>query len=289
MLYDRLRSDVSTVMPYINKLKAVQDTAYYCISQSFLNDFLLCPERARGKLHLDLPSDSSDSTLLGSAVHAAIEEVLRGGTVDDAIQLGVVLLETEWEDVEKTKIKRIDTARKMYRRLFSAWHEEIFPQLGEVEGIEVPFVGRLIDEPGLIVDLSGTIDAIIDGRCWDWKTSARPWEPWEARRWNLQATAYTWALSNVPELKALRENSAFVPSNKFNFGVMIKSGKQSTQVVEVERDEDHWKFLIDLVRSVVAIDSVNLDRWPMSNTNALCSPLYCSMSEHGLCSGSGVR
>ena len=166
------------------------------IRQSWLGTFSNCPEQARqDRLGLVRSQESSDM-LRGNMVHAAIEycgnELMHTGnrlsfdetsaymdSIAPDLANGVEVWRHEFENV-------VDVARK---NLF-VWHEECFPNLMVPTGVEQSFRTTLDERDGVRLVLTGTADWVQDGLILDWKNPSREYEPWEQKRWNLQASVY---------------------------------------------------------------------------------------------------
>jgi hypothetical protein len=82
-------------MRFDNDLKRVY------VRQSWLNDLIICPERARLKLVKPELSGPSDATIMGPALQYGIEQVLSGAECN---QLATIALE-HWEELKAQPYK----------------------------------------------------------------------------------------------------------------------------------------------------------------------------------------
>lgn len=272
------------LMPGITLSTAEDGRPVYEISQSWLGSFFNCPEQARLEMEKELPRSESDATAIGTAVHAGIESVLLGATLDEGAQsaLATFMGLTQLDGFRWVQIKTQDTAERTVLRCFWAWANEIYPQLPTIQGVEQPFNVVLWDGPDRQIRLAGTIDCVTsneDGsiEIFDWKTANRPYEEWEAKRFKIQPTVYTYALA--------QEHGEDVEYD-FTYAVMLKS-KQDVQLITVQRDARHWDWLREQVAGITHMIDADLPVWPLRDQHALCSPVWCPAWEnckgaHGL-------
>ena len=100
----------------------------------------------------------------------------------------------------------------------------------------------------------------------DWKNPSREYEPWEQRRWNLQASVYCFALG--------------IPN--FDLVALVK-GK--IQTIRIERQDPEAAALRDLCWSIAGLIQADLKVWPMRWAGWHCSPKWCPVWQAGECRG----
>jgi hypothetical protein len=262
----------------------------YVFHQSDLEQYQLCPERAR-QLWVDGVIDSDhDASATGSAAHAGIEHVLQGGSMADAfsIALEVFAAISKGPNFEWKKLKpgptAMTTIAKHIRTALQSWYTQIYPQVGPARAVEYYFE-HCVDERWMLdgdghwreVELwfAGTIDLIDDIHPWDWKVpgdmrkyqSGKGGEGWKLRRWGIQPTMYTFA--------AFREGLLTEQPITFNFAGLSKTKPDVAVILPCERDQRHWQWLTELAWSAVGHLRADLERWPMTDNHALCSDLWC--------------
>ena len=242
------------------------------IRQSWLNPLANCPEQARQeRLGLVATRETSD-LMRGNMVHAAIEycgnELMHTGnrvSVEeaseymDSITPGLAEMVEEWRHEFETVV---DVARK---NLY-AWHEHVFPNLLVPTGVEQSFRVVLDERDGVRLVLTGTADWVQPDLILDWKNASREYIPWEQKRWNLQASVYSFALG-VPHFDL----------------VNLVSGK--VQVIHIERGDPDVEALRDLCWSAAALIQSDLKVWPKRWTGWHCSPKWCPVWQAGECRG----
>lgn len=252
------------------------------LHQSFLQQYLTCPERARQD-YLGLSQRSeTDSTAVGTAVHAAIEAYLGGDGVPMAEALGCEMFNFLASDAtfKWVKCKTRETAHRDIKVCFQNWLRDVYPQLGSPLSVEehfrLPFI--TLDHPlgNVSVSLEGTIDYLDETTVWDWKTSAneqsyaidynRGGKGREKQRWAIQPTVYSWAAHQL----------GYLPEPvDFTWAAMLRGPNGGVQVLRCQRGGADWRRLEALVRNVVKLHFLDLDEWPMNNTSYLCDHKYC--------------
>lgn len=259
-------------MPGITIGETSDGRIMYEISQSWLGTFFNCPEQARLEMEKELPRYESDATAIGTAVHTGIETVLSGATPEEGAQSAVATFAglTELPDFRWVQVKTVETALRTVERCYWAWVNEIYPHLPTVTHVEHPFNVVLWDGPDRQVRLAGTIDCIAENgdgsiEIFDWKTANRPYEEWEAKRFKIQPTVYTYAVAQQHG-----EDCEY----DFTYGVMLKS-KQDVQLITVQRDARHWSWLREQVAGITHMIDAQLPVWPLRDQHALCSPVWC--------------
>ena len=243
------------------------------LRQSWINNFLRCPEQARQeRLGLVYQKQTTD-LLRGNAVHAAIEYAgltkMGGGTYDL----------NELIDVSDTFIadnsNTIDVWRDDYevvvdtcRANLTTWHSELDPIL-EPAGVEQTFEKSMGVRNGVQLVLTGTADwNDKSGVLWDWKNPSRHYPAWEKKRWDIQSHAYTWALEK----------------EQFNLAVFANG---DLQVIEIHRSEAEQEAFIELCWSIVPtlLTIEEATTWPQRWEGWHCSPKWCPVWQAGKCRG----
>jgi hypothetical protein len=239
--------------------------------QSWLNRFLLCPEQARLDVAGELEDVNTDAAAIGTATHAGIEWVLKEGGGQGG---GIAAVEAELQAIHERGIKyvqvaKLETAMRTAVRCFKSWYEDVQPGLPQMSHIEHPFEVPLDQlDDGTEIRLRGIIDAVDEhGELWDWKTANQPYEPWEAKRFKIQPTCYTYAWAH--------ENELLGQSLTFNYSVISKSNRKP-QLIAVERHLDHWSWLAQQCRILVEMHRAELAQWPLVDDGWHCSPKWCS-------------
>jgi hypothetical protein len=242
-------------------------TTHHTFRQSFLNEFLICPERARLSLTDNKPPDNTDAAACGTAVHAGIEHVLLGGGFLGAMDA----IEDAWWDEQReahfrwTKYSG-NTAWKWIETCWDHWCTWYQKQhyLHDLPwACEVPFEVRVYEDAERTISIKGTIDAWDGTRVWDWKTSSRgEYEAREYQRWAIQPTVYTRAMTSL-------HSQHNVP---FKYGIMHAKGMQTFQV---DRDERDWAWLNRKCVSIAKLIEADLDQWPLTDDHWLCSEKWC--------------
>lgn len=244
----------------------------YTLSQSWINTFMNCPEQARLEMLGELPRKESDATAIGTAMHTAIESVLKDGTtVDDAETAGHQALTElmELPEFQFVQVKTPETMFTTFNRVFHTWGNEILPQLPQTQFVEHPFDVVLCETPTATIRLAGSIDFVDElNEIWDWKTANRAYDQWQVDRYKIQPTAYTYGLFMSTEHE-LPEPMAF------NYAVMLKS-KQDCHVYCTTRHSGHWTWLMSQCKVIVDMIESGLQQWPLNDQHALCSPTWCT-------------
>jgi|TARA_R110002012_G_scaffold58075_2_gene150610 hypothetical protein len=244
------------------------------LRQSWINNFLRCPEQARQE-RLELVSQKQTSDLLrGNAVHAAIEWaglIKQGGeeevTLEELLDVSDNFLADNGHTIDVWRHNYEDIV-DVCRANLVAWYEEIFPIL-HPQAVEETFKKSMGIRHGVNLILQGTADWIDEsGVIWDWKNPSRHYAAWEKKRWDIQSHAYTWAYDK----------------EQFNLCVMA-DGK--IQVIEIPRSPEQKKAFIELCWSIVPTlltidDAVT---WPQNWEGWHCSPLWCPVWQANKCRG----
>ena len=272
-------------------IESTDDETIVWVRQSWLNDAMLCPERARlGVLKPEWRS-GSDATVLGTAVHTAIEQVLRGACVIDSIDAAFVdgleqamVKEPNFKFQSMTSVADMENFGLVMCQSFA---RDIYPSVQLGGEVEKTFATHLVTvetpmhpKPVRIM-LSGTMDYLQpDGTVWDWKTAARKYSQSEKQKQSIQASVYCYAVVN--------NGWASGYPVRFNYGVMTRVTNSVGQIVPVVRTESHARWLQSQVTSVVLSGlAVGLEnQWFANDQNNLCSSKWCNF--WSICKGSSV-
>jgi hypothetical protein len=251
-------------------------------SQSGLNTLDLCLER--GRLLRDVGYDDeppNDTNAIGTSIHEAISTGLvhlrDTGQYHDVGWLQDLAMDTfatlEDQDGFIWKNYTWNTAERFVLGAVQLWGDELYPILDPVY-VEERF-GPLVvyGDEHFVLRLRGTID-YIDYQLGlvDWKTAGRSWSPWEKQRWNVQASAYTFAAHSAGLIPAPVGDETLVP---FTFVVFVEGREVQVQRLTVTRHAGDWEFLIDKMLRVAKLVEADLDQWPLSDDHALCSEKWC--------------
>lgn len=255
------------------------------VRQSWLGDALMCLERGRNYIVKPEWRTGSDATVLGTAVHAAIESVL-GGTafylyeMVDAFKAALVS-ESQNTVFNWTSMSSFSEMENYGVAMCGSWYENIQPQVPRDGLIEHKFLVPLCEVDGYTVHMTGTMDYIVpnDG-IWDWKTSARKYNQWEKQRHNVQSSFYA--------LAAVKTGLMSETPVSFKFGVMTRSLKSDGQVVAVQRAASHLSWIETQTRNVVAsaLRMGTDNPWPQVDQHNLCSSKWCPY--WSICKGAHV-
>ena len=265
---------------------AADGRAVYTFRQSSLKDLDLCGERARrNMLGLD-PARETDAACIGTAMHTAIETCLAEHNDGQALTLSDTLDIWESEFAILSHLPNFHwvkydsvTARKFGRTVTTNWYNQILPTIPADPAtlLEEHFSLIVAEYDTEVVKLSGTIDYIRGNDLRDWKSSGRKWQRWEHQRWDIQATAYTWAAHQLGHANMDRGVMAF------EFDVM--TDKQADRIT-VTRTEADWAWMKEKILAVVPLLKADLPAWVKSDNHALCSSLWCDAYVAGACKGS---
>lgn len=263
-------------------MKLSENQDHYRVRQSWINDFMLCPERSRLALTLPHFRSGSDATAIGTGVHSAIEWALSEHShpadvdLDDLKDQATKFVGDELEKPIKTS-KISEDEHKMWATvdaMAEAWLIDIAPLVewgGQSEfEFEVPTGLVTIDNKPIV--FTGTMDYISpSGEIWDWKTAGRAYTQADKQMRSIQSSVYCLAA----ELLGLANPDDGV--HTFRYGVMLRQQKPRGQVVEVTRDRSHFDWLLAQVKAAATM-SVAVGQnmqWPMNDQGHLCSPHWC--------------
>ena len=236
----------------------------------------------------------TDAATVGTTFHAVVEHELTGNRFQrsaDAVRwaksymgdlvFGYVTDGTEYrtesfgEDPTKALLKLAGMVEDWFvseeRKYWTAIVKD-HPECVDIEWtFDVPFIsGR----DGLYqnIRLAGTADILdtYNHRLLDWKTSSRDYQRWEKQRWAVQPTVYTFAAASLDLLD--RHEHGY----QFDYRVWNhKSSLIEPQAVTVWRDQGQWSWLVQQVNHMVDMIESDLERWPLRDDHALCSPKWC--------------
>lgn len=251
------------------------------LRQSWLNDVIICPERARFKIVAPELSGPSDATIMGTAVHHAIETVLAGGSVDVMRETALI----HWWSLQAQPHKRTsldpDKGEAQITAMCEAFVNDILPSValgGEIEmSFKVPS-GLTIGDYDVWYE--GTMDYVDpNGVVWDWKTASRPYYLKEKQSQSVQATVYSHAVVKL--------GMSSYPVD-FRYGVMVRQEKPKAQIGVLARTHEHHEWLSHTIKPIVQTAMVmSAERnWIMNDTSALCSEKWCDY--WGLCKGAHI-
>lgn len=271
-------------------IESTNDETVVWVRQSWLNDAMLCPERARlGVLKPEWRS-GSDATVLGTAMHSAIEKVLGGACTIDGMKdtFGDCLQETieKEPNFKFNSMTSVTDMENFGMVMCDSFTRDIYPNVELGGQIEKTFATHLntveVSGRGTVrIMLSGTIDYIQpDGTVWDWKTAARKYSQSEKQKQSIQASVYCYAVVN--------NGWASGWPARFNYGVMTRTNNSVGQIVPVVRTESHARWLQSQVTNVVLSSlAVGMDTpWFANDQNNLCSSKWCNF--WSICKGSSV-
>ena len=212
-------------------MRIVQDgtsTRVY-IRQSWLNDALMCLERARlSELHPEMRREN-DSALMGTAVHSAIEKVINnqldvrdiGASAVASFDQMVVDLELQGKEVNVTNTDPTKWATHI-ASMAQAWGRDIYPYVptgGQTEHKFEAFITRVANARfEYELWFEGTMDYVHPSGIWDWKTAARKYSESEKQSQNIQSAVYATAATHL----GLTNYTV-----NFNFGVMIRNASST--------------------------------------------------------------
>lgn len=247
-----------------------EDGKTYTFHQSWINTFMMCPERARAEAYGLVERTESDAAAVGTAMHLAIETFLQGGvTPQQALDAGVAEFDriAAMPNFEWVKVKTRDTAIQHVTACFNGWHTNVLREIGSIEGLERSFDVQLCTHNGIEIRLAGTIDLIADSMLWDWKTASRAYDVWEYERFAVQPTVYG---------AAARIEGWIEDPVPFMYAVMVKP-KGESQMFVVHRNMNTQLWLEEQLTQIVDMDQANLSTWPLNDNGWWCSEKWCPL------------
>jgi len=218
----------------------------------------------------------SDATIMGTALHHAIETSLKDNgelALDD--MTGVALDKFKYlQENENWKQTNIDPDKyEVYiQSMCEAWHTGIRPNVETGGMIEKSFAFPLgFQVKDWDVWCEGTMDYISpSGTIWDWKTAARSYNARDKQSKALQPTVYSAGAVMTGLVQGYPVD--------FSYGIMLRQEKPKSQIVDVHRNESHYEWLKHIVKPAVQYSvNVGIDNdWIMNDDNNLCSEKWCS-------------
>lgn len=253
---------------------------HHRLRQSFLKEGDLCAERARRAHANPELRRETDAACVGTAVHKAIEY-----TIDCDLALVDAIEVMEGTFAELTELPNFvwvkynaKAANNWGRKCITNWYREVYPTLDRTPGatvLEQEFTLPLIDDATRLVEVNGTIDYFGADGLKDWKTSSREYIPWEHRRWDTQATIYTYAAWGL--------QWRTVQPVEFELVIMHPQGVQRLML---ERTTADWDWLAQRAEALSVLIEAELPLWPKNDNHALCSSKWCDA--FAVCKGQAV-
>lgn len=229
--------------------------------QSQLGTLLQCPEKFRVEYGKPRDDTHTDSTALGTAVHAGIEyalaeKIATGTSCDVDAASDVALHELDllkpWTFTKYSEAK----VEQLVGQAIDTWYRDIEASI-EPLSVEHKFKKRLYSCEDYTITLEGTIDCVQEGIITDWKSGARPYENWERQRWAVQPTAYCFAM-DIP---------------LFEYVVLLHDG--TSQRMTVWRTQEHFDWLTQQCIALVGLIRADLPAWPKNDAGWHCSETWC--------------
>jgi PD-(D/E)XK nuclease superfamily len=244
-----------------------QATRTFRLSQSWLQDFNRCPERARKEL-LQPSIGYNDATACGTALHKFMEQRLSGSAYRLARTNAIAWLESvsSLEDFRWLKVKKPETLFAHLEACIEGFDRHVLPQVPPGGMAEENIRSLLVEHEGWSVILDGTPDYLDPfGRLWDWKTASSEYNAYEASNWAIQPTAYTFLASRLTGREV----------TEFTYAVAVKPHGY-VQFIDIERRQSDWDWLgrialgaLGMVRHMLSVE------WPVNHSHYLCSPRWC--------------
>lgn len=249
------------------------------LHQSFLGEYLLCPERARQQWFKEVEDLPTDSTAIGTALHSFAEVILRDGSHGDAVSSAMAAWEYEKSlpGFRFVKVAKESTALKHIENACDLWLARVYPQLGHPLLVEYKFDFLFqeleIEGEHVEVRLAGAIDFADEEGLWDWKSASRMdkytpgfgGEGWKLKRWGIQPTVYCHAASLRGGIDSW---------SNFTFAAVSKTNR-TVQYLFVERGPEHARWLLRLTANVARMIVAGPPEWPLNDQHALCAPDWC--------------
>jgi len=257
-----------------------EETKRIFIRQSWLGDAMLCTERGRRMMVSPEFRTTNDSAVMGTAVHAGIEAIMKG-TIDakDGHYVSVARLKYIQEN-ENVKVTNTDpsTWEDLVRSMTNSFVSGVLPEVplgGKTEHKFEYFSNAMVDDYAIWFE--GTMDYIHPSGVWDWKTAARKYSLLEKQTQSIQASIYSGYALQSGESEIDVDGS--IP---FNFGVMIRNMKGDSQILRIKRNSAHTMWVTEqattLVRLALAMRETNGEwnrPWLKNDQHFLCSERWC--------------
>jgi hypothetical protein len=263
------------------------------VRQSWLGDALMCPERARlSALHPETRKEN-DSAMMGTAVHAGIEAVLKEELDPQYIGEHSVeafrVREQELHALGKSiNITNTDPKNwdKHINSMAEAWVRDIYPHVPRGGITEYKFetkVGAIANELfEYELWFEGTMDYFHPKGIWDWKTAARKYYEAEKQTQNIQSAIYAESAVTLGMMNY---------DVDFTFGVMIRNASSTGQILTVNRTASHGQWIINQTKSLVNTlltmqKNLPQEKWLVNDQHYLCSQRWCPV--WSMCKGSYI-
>ena len=252
------------------------DDGRYWLSQTALNRFRMCPEKARAYWRGETLDPPGPAAILGTAVHAAMEAQFTGANISSAIANAVV---KEWtDDLDfshndwPTPGRVVSGAGRAYDSLSKALGP-ISP-LGVEQELRSPYSARL--------GFRGALDLVLDQRpglmIIDYKASAsqKYWgrSHWELQRYAVQPTVYMWLAAQAFGLR--------LDQVGWNFAV-VNPKSLDVRLLPITRNEHDVRRLVGEAEAAIDIWESPLTTWPLRTDGWWCSAKWCP--NHSTCPG----
>ena len=243
------------------------------VTQSFLQDFQRCPQRAWYQA-TDPQPGYNDATATGQAMHTYWECRLKGESPVRALDIARTWLATvvaEDPTFRFTKVKTLDTMQRHLSGCVTGMEAAVYPQLAPGGHVEHTMSALLcitqIGGEDWEIWLEGTPDYVDPfARVWDWKSAASEYNAWETVEWSIQPTAYTFLATNCLDLGEVTD---------FTYAVAVKP-HGAVQTIDVVRRESDWAWLARIAAGALGMFRAQPDGgWPVVHNHYLCSPDWC--------------
>jgi len=264
------------------------------VRQSWLNDALMCPERARLMELNPSARKENDSAMMGTACHSGIEAVLNKIIEPkDISEYSVNAFRSAEQDLwsQGKSINVTNTEPRNWDKhigsMADAWVRDIMPSVPEGGQTEYKFSTKVGAIANALYEyelyFEGTMDYIHPTGIWDWKTAARKYYEGEKQMQNIQSAIYAEAGANLGLVD--------YPVD-FSFGVMIRNGSSTGQILTIKRRKEHAQWVIAqttaLINSILT-SKIYLpsERWLVNDQHYLCSKRWCPV--WSMCKGSFIH
>lgn len=243
--------------------------------QSDIGGFRMCPEQTRLKWTDNYYEMTSDTMLIGTAVHLGIEATLnnhqQGLEFPDIGGLMEELLITEWNNLANMQYS-FKEAVEFVHDCFLRWVQGPWYEIKDTDAtkwqVEEQFDLRFASDEQRVINIQGTYDFFDGERVWDWKTGDGSFQKWRSQRYSVQPTFYAHAAG-------VRD---------FRFCHIPRSGN-GYEYIDVTRTKGDANFLKQELTSIATLIEADLERWPLGPTDWWCSERWCSEFAQGRCRG----
>ena len=187
------------------------DDGRYWFSQTALNRYRRCPERARAYWMGEYADPPGVAAIVGSAVHAAMEASFAGLDTTQAIADAVAAEWTDGHDATHADWVTSGLAAEAALRAYTALRPTV--KVNTPLGVE----SELRSAYSALLGFRGALDLVVDAHpgvmILDYKTSASSTygrNSWELQRWAIQPTVYMWLASQAFNLPMSQVGFQFV-------------------------------------------------------------------------------